>query len=350
LVGSATLAPSFKFTQADYSNFLFGWIEWAAEAELTGGAFMPTTDVAPFHLGAYATNDGPFLNPVRSTSGDNSPVTWSPATSTFDESDKVKQGNLNGSIGEFKGYNGAAGTDQMFPNEQKPFDSVTMLRNINAKKSEFNDYNAALGSYNTLKTAYNSAIDTEKKRLADFFAAAFTPATSIPQRPCPPTQPRAYVGPYLDKAITTFPATNTDNKYFASIPNNLGKAKKGYYASSSDTAVLTAASLTYSGKVFGRLGQGKGNMPGVAPFYWNYAVAATKPTIVVSIFPETETDVGLDTAAKFVKIEATAIAWEDNANFGAPAQPAAAENPVAALGAQFLAATFISAAAVIATL
>jgi hypothetical protein len=75
-----------------------------------------------------------------------------------------------------------------------------MIRNINAKKAEFASYQSSLDSYNTLRTAYNSAIDTEKKRLADFFAAAFTPATSIPQRPCPPTQPKAYEGPYIDKA------------------------------------------------------------------------------------------------------------------------------------------------------
>jgi hypothetical protein len=46
-------------------------------------------------------------------------------------------------------------------------------------------------------------------------------------------------------------------------------------------------------------------MPGVAPYYWNPGTAATKPTILVSIFPETEADTGLATT-KFVKIEATA--------------------------------------------
>jgi hypothetical protein len=91
-------------------------------------------------------------------------------------------------------------------------------------------------------------------------------------------------------------------------------------------------------------------MPGVAPFYWNFGVAAGKPTIIVSLFPEAEGDSGLDASTKFVKIEATAAKFEDLATYAAPAQPAAAENPVAALGAQFLAATFISAAAVIATL
>jgi hypothetical protein len=91
-------------------------------------------------------------------------------------------------------------------------------------------------------------------------------------------------------------------------------------------------------------------MPGVKPFYWNYAVDAGTPTMVVSLFPEVESDPGLAANTKFVKIEATAVAWEDNANFGLPAQPAAAENPVAALGAQILAATFVSAAVVIATL
>jgi hypothetical protein len=346
----ATVAPSFKFTQADYSNFLFGWIEWAVDSELTGGSFMPTTSVAPFQLGAYAVADGPFLNPATGVSGDSGTATWPAATTVFDKSERGKQGNINGSIGIFKGYNGAAGTNQFFADALTTYDSVMMINNINAKKAEFASYQSSLDSYNTLKTAYNSAIDTEKKRLADFFAAAFTPATSIPQRPCPPTRPAAYSGPYIDKAITALPATNTDKSYYAVIPNTPGKAKIGYYASSTDTATTTAASLTYSGKVFGRLGQGLGTMPGVAPYYWNPGTAATKPTIVVSIFPDTEADAGLDAATKYVKIEATAAKFEDLANYGAPAQPAAAENPVAALGAQFLAATFISAAAVIATL
>jgi hypothetical protein len=113
-----------------------------------------------------------------------------------------------------------------------------MIQNINAKKAEFNDYNNALASYNTLKTAYNSAIDTEKKRLADFFAAAFTPATSIPQRPCPPTQPKAYEGPYFDKTITTYPTTNTDGKIYKVVPQGL--PKKGYYSATTDIATFTA--------------------------------------------------------------------------------------------------------------
>jgi hypothetical protein len=127
------------------------------------------------------------------------------------------------------------------------------------------------------------------------------------------------------------------------------KAKKGYYASTTDTAGTDATTLAVTGKVFGRLGQGKGNMPGVAPFYWDFATPAGTPTMIVSVLPETDNAGGL-AASKFITIEATAAKWEDNSVFGKPAQPAAAENPVAALGAKFLAATFISAAAVIATL
>jgi hypothetical protein len=254
LVGTATTAPSFKFTQADYSNFLFGWIEWAVDSELSGGAFMPVADVAPFHLGAYAAADGPFLNPARGVTGDAASATWSAATTVFDSVDKTKQGYINGSVGSFKGFNGAAGTDQFDPNAFAFYDSVTMFRSINEKKAEFASYQSSLNSYNTLKTAYNSAIDTEKKRLADFFAAAFTPATSIPQRPCPPTRPTAYNGPYIDKKVTALPATNTDKKYFAVVPAAPGKAKIGYYASSTDTATFVADNLVYSGKVFGRLG------------------------------------------------------------------------------------------------
>jgi hypothetical protein len=167
-----------------------------------------------------------------------------------------------------------------------------------------------------LKTAYNSAIDTEKKRLADFFAAAFTPATSIPQRPCPPTQPRAYEGPYIDKALTAAPTANTNGVLFAVVPSSTMKAKKGWYASTTDVAGTDATTLAVSGHVFGRLGQGKGSMPGVAPFYWDYATAAGTPTVIVSIFPETDGSAGLSAATKFVTIEATAAKWEDNANFG----------------------------------
>jgi hypothetical protein len=217
----ATAAPSFKITEAAFSNFILGWIEWAVDSELTGGSFMPAASVTPFFLGAYATASGPFLNPAKVVSGDVG-SSWVPATTVFDDSDRVKQGNMNGSIGIFKGYNGAAGTDQAFADVSTTYDSAWMIRSINAKKAEFSDYNNALNSYNTLRTAYNSAIDTEKKRLADFFAAAFTPATSIPQRPCPPTQPRAYSGPYIDKSVTAFPATNVNAANFAVVPNVAG--------------------------------------------------------------------------------------------------------------------------------
>jgi hypothetical protein len=100
LVGKdKTAAPSLKFTQADYSNFLFGWIEYAVDAELVAGGFMPAADASPFHLGNYVATDGPFMNPARSTSGDASPVSWAVATAVYDETDKTQQGNLNGSFG-----------------------------------------------------------------------------------------------------------------------------------------------------------------------------------------------------------------------------------------------------------
>lgn len=70
LIGTSAAAPSLKFTVADYRDFLFGWIEYATDAQLGSNAFMPATDAAPFHLGAYTASNGPFLNPVLLTAGD----------------------------------------------------------------------------------------------------------------------------------------------------------------------------------------------------------------------------------------------------------------------------------------
>lgn len=85
---------------------------------------------------------------------------------------------------------------------------VWMAQNqITLQNNVYNTYTAALGVYNPLRTAYNTAIKPVAKTTAA--AAAATTATTaakkvvIPLRPAPPTQPAAYAGVFQ----APFPAT-----------------------------------------------------------------------------------------------------------------------------------------------
>jgi len=124
--------------------------------------------------------------------------------------------------------------------------------------------------------------------------------------------------------------------------------RKGYLVSTADNS---GTSVTDVGHVFGRLGEGNGNYPGVAkPFYWGTPVTGTdKSAIMISLFPETYDDAGLDSTAKEIVVEGKAYEWEAVTSFDSPTQPAATtEAKVGAYG--LAAASFIAIASVASSL
>lgn len=245
-------------------------------------------------------------------------------------------------------------------------DTADLIKNVNVYKSLYAQFDKDVSAYNSKKDAYNTAIDTETKRRADFFAAAFSPATSIPERPCPPSQPPAYMGPNLDLSNKTWKASTVSSATTdmagkavlkigtANTPDNANYNRIGWYEVAVDKTKLTE--ISYTGKVWGRLGQGAGNMPASSkPFYWapesGAMTAGNSATMVISAFPEADGDAGLDDAKKFIKFEAKAVPFEAANAWATPTRPNAADSPKPGLsGAKMLAAGVISAAAAIASL
>ena len=108
----------------------------------------------------------------------------------------------------------------------------------------------------------------------------------------------------------------------------------GYLQASNDTSKTgttagAAATLENVGHTFGRLGEGSASYPlTTTAFYWGDKLAANTPGMLVSIFPEADTDTGIDTATtKSVTIIAKAVAWANNADFKAPDQPGLPAEP-----------------------
>jgi hypothetical protein len=61
--------------------------------------------------------------------------------------------------------------------------------------------------------------------------------------------------------------------------------RSGYLSSTPDDSGFT---VTDVGHVFGRLGEGNENYPGVKnPFYWGPESTANTPGMIVSLFPDT---------------------------------------------------------------
>jgi hypothetical protein len=132
------------------------------------------------------------------------------------------------------------------------------------------------------------------------------------------------------------------------VPNALYNTRLGYYQVLADNTAFTK--LDHTGKVWGRLGQGSGNVPATAkPFYWTEAANTLtdgSPSMLISYFPHSETDTGLAAADKIISASAKAVIFESVTAWVAPVQPAQAASPAPGLsGAKMLAAGVISAAA-----
>jgi len=108
-------------------------------------------------------------------------------------------------------------------------------------------------------------------------------------------------------------------------PDALFHTRQGYLVSTPDNS---GTSVTDVGHLFGRLGEGNKGMPGVSnPFYWGTTTTGDKSSIMISLFPDTDTEPGLDGTAKEIVIEGKSYTWESLDNFLVPTQPAAAINP-----------------------
>jgi hypothetical protein len=96
-------------------------------------------------------------------------------------------------------------------------------------------------------------------------------------------------------AVTTTPLAGLGNKW-------------GYLQATDDTtSTVTSTTAKHAGKSFGRLGQADSTMPDmISPWKWDHTAATTNTaTMMISFFPSTSADLGLDDTTKKVKFTAS---------------------------------------------
>lgn len=142
----------------------------------------------------------------------------------------------------------------------------------------------AKDEYEGKKTLYNKALDLKEKRDDDFFKATFEPPIGMPTRPCPPMAPGAQpFGPNLETlggALATSSALviggltgALGNALLNVTPTSLAVPlgaqtptgsfhNRVLFMSSSPVVGDVPPSVANVGHVWGRLGQGVGNLPG----------------------------------------------------------------------------------------
>jgi len=296
---------------------MISYLEWGTTAGLGTSATLPTTDVANYYLGAYASTDSlVYVNPMFATTGETY-TGW--AVSSLSAAYTTNDPNLvpAGSWGTMIYYPGNTG---IFKDTLYSTDSSYIQQVVQYKKDENNSYNSEKSSYDTKKTTYNKAVDDEAARQKDFFKATFEPKIAIPTRPDPPTQPYAYQGPSLKcstAATAGLAATyalqgrvgtmkvGSDNK------SVIGDATRmGYIVSTIDSSASTF-DVSAAAKAFGVLGQGDATNPNKGALGWYYGTVSTsnKPAMMISFFPTVDADVGLNSATKFVKMTAKPVGW-----------------------------------------
>jgi len=199
--------------------------------------------------------------------------------------------------------------------------------------------------------------------------STFEPAVALPSRPCPPTPPAGLslfgnieLNAFVKATPDTPWITNTLAKNNLTLANIVSGAqanpdvkfhtRSGYFVMAADgSAAAVAADLANGGHVQGLFGQGPATFPdSTAPFQWLTPVTANTPGTLITILPEALADTGLAAADKKITIEGKGKVWQ-SLTISTPMPPGAPANPKNPPGAGVkLAAGFVAAAAVLASL
>jgi len=160
-------------------------------------------------------------------------------------------------------------------------------------KPAYASYDAALTTFNTDAAAYNEAVEAYNTALE----AKEKELPVVMERPCPPTKPGAVAGVTFEMDMTEDVSTNiltATTSIVEYIQQNadttaLNDAKRfGYVMSANEYLAATEfdSATAHAGHVFGRLGQGKWNMPGMySPWKWNTDSASEFQYMMISVFP-----------------------------------------------------------------
>jgi len=364
LEAPAKYGPGFKFSAHGYNDFTLGWVEFAEDALTTNGQ-LPVSDASKMFIGAYVVAEGPFINPQTTTDVG--------STSALKKTDLTWYATNNnqyfapGYIGHFLYYPSGTNTVQQ-TNGFSAVPSTEITSAFAALKSNYDDFNSKVNTYNPLKDKYNKALKDEKARKADSTRATFEAPIAIPERPCPPSQPIAWWGMDVDlKTITDFTTISDANKklkkagmspvymkvddWTASNTYDYTITKVDNVSSKQDKALTLRKGYAIhsegvtddwkmAGKVFGRLGTGKDNLPENTTAFRYDTVTDKKTYMYVSTFP---TKNGASVKASTIKARYATLATMTD--FNAPSRPGAAANPDAS-GAKAIAVSTVAMALV----
>jgi hypothetical protein len=346
-------APAFTITNLDYWKFQLHYAEWSGvdlgSKFLSTNVFVgtiPTTAAniypSPIKV-AYPTGTGytaiADLTNAWPTADQNR-ANWFPNTLQA------------GDVGGFTYYRNAPGTP--FLGQKLTVNSAVLLSHIDATNAEYASFNTRAGEYNTLRTAYNSALSTEKARAADFFKSIFESPTKIPARPCGPSQPAAWMGPQIDWWVTNNAIGSINDTFqgkmygvFDNYAITTPSLQSGWLAATPDNSIT--APVAAPGHTFGVRGQGNATNAVAGSAWANREVAPTASHgMMVSLFPYDMTDTAGIATGKNVTLKAQVVTWRAYL-FSAPVQPSAVSAPDSAAAA-YLAAGAAAVAAVAATM
>lgn len=234
---------------------------------------------------------------------------------------------LPGSVGEVYWVPGKAGLAKKYQISRLDAGLIGEMQAL--QDAQVNSYKSKKSSYDKLRGKYDEAIEKEQTRLKDFFAAGFDKAIEIPKRPSAPTKPKSYSGPsnlgeelgttrlattthIVSSTATTktFALTETDSILdefkdegykgifpfhmtldgaVTDVSKKLMRNRMGFMSVAtelvSEQPDITAAT-GYAGRVFGRLGQGDDNLPGMTkPFTWMESGSTDRVGMMISFFP-----------------------------------------------------------------
>jgi len=228
-------------------------------------------------------------------------------------------------------------------------------------------YNSAKSSYDGLKNTYETALDGETARKADFFKSMFEPVIAIPERPCPPTRPAAFVGPNVDltglfaSTSVAFPTTTKFEEFKNTAyiqdyttpaefrnPQTYNQFARGWLRAGTMDGTTVELYKNHD-HAFGKFGQGISASKYPKPFLYGKAAAGFLPSLMVTLIP-TAFDMTEVAAGKTVELEVSEADFQGLDAYKTPDQPAEAAAPKKAAGAQALLGGFVASLAVAASL
>lgn len=150
----ATVGPTFSIKSLDNATFLLQWVEYLNVSHLgTHGVMAITDDAASFYQGAYASADGPFMNPWSQVG-----TTAVSATLSSDTRWNYFKNPYNwsaGSVGQLRYHTEDAGVVSDYTTSTGDIGIFWNMQKL--KETEYNNFTSAKNKFETDKKTYEDA-------------------------------------------------------------------------------------------------------------------------------------------------------------------------------------------------